>query len=138
MSRPLRMLTVLAGLLAALLLAACSVGRLAYNNASPVVTYMVDDYFDLSGDQENFVRQRFGRLQDWHRASELPAYERDLRDAIARTQRPLTIDDARWVNATLRDYYHRMVAQALPDILARHDHLRTGEVNRATTVCLLS
>ena len=61
---------------------------------------MVDDYFDLSGDQEDWVRQRFGRLQAWHRASELPAYERDLRDAIARTERPLTVEDARWVNTT--------------------------------------
>jgi hypothetical protein len=99
----------------ALLLAACSIGRLAYNNASPVVTYMVDDYFDLSGDQEDWVRQRFGRLQAWHRASELPTYERDLKDAIARVERPLSVEDARWVYATLRGYYNRIVEHALPD-----------------------
>ncbi len=101
---------------AAMVLAACSIGRLAYNNASPVVTYMVDDYFDLSGDQEYWVRQRFGRLQAWHRTSELPTYERDLRDAVARTERPLTVEDARWVNKTLRTYYHRLVEHALPDV----------------------
>jgi len=101
---------------AALALVACSVGKLAYNNASPVVTYMVDDYFDLSGDQEDWVRARFGRLQAWHRATELPAYERDLRDAVRRTERPLTLEDARWVNKTLRSYYDRTVEQALPDM----------------------
>lgn len=101
---------------AALLMVACSLGRLAYNNASPVVTYMVDDYFDLSGDQEDWVRTRFGRLQTWHRETELPTYERDLRDAVRRTDRPLTLEDARWVNKTLRGYYDRTVEQALPDM----------------------
>ncbi len=101
---------------AALLLAACSLGRFAYNNASPVVTYLVDDYFDLSGDQEDWVRERFERLQAWHRATELPAYERDLREAIARTERPLTIEDARWVNQTLRASYRRLIEHALPDM----------------------
>lgn len=101
---------------AALALSACSIGRLAYNNASPVLTYMVDDYFDLSGDQEDWVRERFGRLHAWHRASELPTYERDLRDAIARTERAFTVEDARWVNTTLRAYYRRLVEQALPDL----------------------
>lgn len=101
---------------AALVLAACSVGRLAYNNASPVVTYMVDDYFDLSGDQEDWVRQRFGRLHAWHRSNELPTYERDLRDVLARTERAFTIEDARWVHTTLRTYYKRLVEQALPDL----------------------
>lgn len=101
---------------AAALLAACSIGRFAYNNASPVVTYMVDDYFDLSGDQEDWVRQRFGRLQAWHRASELPTYQRDLKDAVERTERELTVEDARWVNKTLRAYYNRLVEHALPDV----------------------
>ncbi|QJR11836.1 hypothetical protein DSM104443_02919 [Usitatibacter rugosus] len=100
----------------ALALGACTVGRFAYNNASPVVTYMVDDYFDLSGNQEGWVRTRFERLQDWHRTHELPAYQADLRDAVARTERPLTLEDARWVNKTLRAYYKRMVDQALPDM----------------------
>ena len=100
----------------ALVLGACTVGRFAYNNASPAVTYIVDDYFDLSGTQEGWVRTRFERLQAWHRTQELPAYERDLRDAVARTERPLTIEDARWVNKTLRAYYKRMVEQALPDM----------------------
>jgi len=98
------------------LLAACSVGRLAYNNATPVVTWMVDDYFDLSGDQEDWVRARFERLQAWHRASELPSYQRDLKDAMARVDRPLTVEDARWVNTTLRGYYYRIVEHALPDM----------------------
>ena len=57
--RKLSTFLALAG--AAAVLAACSIGRFAYNNASPAVTYLVDDYFDLSGDQENFVRERFAR-----------------------------------------------------------------------------
>ena len=50
------------------------------------------------------------------RTSELPTYQRDLNDAVARTDRPLTVEDARWVNKTLRNYYHRVVEHALPDV----------------------
>jgi len=114
----------------ALVLGACTVGRFAYNNASPAVTYIVDDYFDLSGTQEGWVRTRFERLQAWHRAQELPAYERDLRDAVARTERPLTIEDARWVNKTLRAYYKRMVDQAMPDMADLLMQLDAEQVQR--------
>ncbi len=100
---------------AAILLAACSLTRVAYNNAGFVLTHMVDDYFDLTGGQEDWVRERLGRVLAWHRASELPEYDRFLRETLARTERTFTEDDARWAYTSLRAYYLRMVEQLIPD-----------------------
>lgn len=100
---------------AAVLLAACSLTRVAYNNAGLVLAYMVDDYFDLNGAQEDWVRERLERSVDWHRSSELPEYDRFLREALARTERPITEADARWAYVSMRAYYHRLVEQLLPD-----------------------
>lgn len=101
---------------AALALAACSLTRVAYNNATPVVTWMVDDYFDLQDAQKDFVRARLARALAWHRESELPEYRKFLLDVIARTQGPVTPDDAKWAHATMRSYYHRAVERLLPDM----------------------
>lgn len=99
-----------------LVVAACSLARVGYNNATPLLTWMVDDYFDLQDSQRDFVRARLGRALAWHRESELPEYRRFLVDLIARTQTQVTEEDAKWVNASLRAYYHRALERLLPDM----------------------
>ena len=107
--------TVLAVTAVALLAVACSLGKVAYNNASPVLTWMADDYFDLSGGQEQWVRGRLAKAIDWHRGTELPEYQRFLREALTRTERPVTLADARWAHSGLRAYYQRLATHLLPD-----------------------
>lgn len=102
--------------IAALVLAACSMARVAYNNASPLGTWMVDDYFDLQDGQKDFVRVRLARALAWHRESELPEYRKFLLDLVARTQGPVTPDDARWADVGMRSFYHRALERLLPDM----------------------
>ena len=81
---------ILAAICAALALAGCTTAtftRLAYNNAAFALTWMVDDWFDLHDGQRDWVKVRFARLLAWHRASELPEYERLLQDTAARAAR---------------------------------------------------
>ena len=64
--------------------AACSnaaLTRLAYNNAAfaygnlaPMLAWMVDEYVDIDGAREDWVRARLDRVMAWHRAEELPRY----------------------------------------------------------------
>ena len=69
----------------ALLAAGCSsLTRVAYNNAAFAGAWAVDDWFDLHDGQREWVKERFARLVAWHRANELPAYERLLQDTAAR------------------------------------------------------
>ena len=115
MTRPLRHALVAAALVA--LLAACSsVTRVAYNNAVFAATWVVDDWFDLHDGQRDWVKGRLGRLLAWHRANELPAYERLLQDTAARAATRIDADDARRIYREMRDLYHRTLRQAIPDV----------------------
>ena len=107
---------------AALLLAACSLQSLvfsnvttAYNNATPVLAWMVDDYVDLSEVQKEFVRERLARTVAWHRARELPEYRRFFETVLARIEDNITVDEARDAHRDIRASYHRLVEHVLPD-----------------------
>jgi len=107
----------LAALLLALLAAGCSsLTRVAYNNAAFAGAWAVDDWFDLPDGQREWVRERFARLVAWHRANELPAYERLLQDTAARAATRLTAEDARRIHGEMRALYHRVVRKAIPDM----------------------
>lgn len=103
--------------LVALLAAACSsVTRVAYDNAPFAAAWMVDDWFDLHDGQRDWVKERLARLHGWHRASEMPAYERLLATTAARAARGLSADDARQVHREMRALWLRLVRRAIPDM----------------------
>lgn len=103
--------------LVALLAASCSsVTRVAYDNAPFAAAWMVDDWFDLHDGQRDWVKERLARLHGWHRASEMPAYERLLATTAARAARGLSADDARQVHREMRALWLRLVRRAIPDM----------------------
>lgn len=68
------------GLLALpVVLAACSMVRLAYNQAPDLAYWWLDSYFDFTETQSLRVREDLAALQQWHRRTELPAYADTLR-----------------------------------------------------------
>jgi len=121
MTRALRLLAAAA----ALVLAACgntTLTRLAYANAAfaygnfaSMATWTLDDYFDLSDTQEDWVRERAGRLQEWHRTQELPRYRRFLEYVLAKSDAPWAAEDVAAQYAAVRTHYHRAVEQMIPD-----------------------
>lgn len=113
MSRAFR-LALLA--LLAVALAGCSVARVAYTNAPPAVAWMVDDWFDLQDGQRDWVKERAARLIAWHRASELPEYERFLQEIAVRVSRGIREEDARWAYQGGRNLYRRAAEKMLPDM----------------------
>lgn len=110
---------------AVLALAACSSGaftRLAYNNITiaygnlaPMLTWMVDDYVDLHGSREDWVRERLDRAIAWHRAEELPRYRAFLESTLALSDAPYRAEDIASRQRELRGYYHRVMERVLPD-----------------------
>ena len=118
-----RALNIAALALAALLAAACTLTQLAYsnvglayNNASPVLQWMVADYVDMSDDQKEFVRDRFTRAFAWHRAQELPEYRRFLGTVLKQAEDSITIDEVAADHRVMRSHYHRAVERLLPDM----------------------
>jgi hypothetical protein len=100
----------------AVLLAACSMTRVAYSNASPLLTWAIDDYFDLNDGQKDWVRERTDKLVQWHRVSELPDYERLLQSAMVLSEQPFTAADASRTWFSGRALYDRLMEKLLPDM----------------------
>lgn len=125
---------------AALIAAACTLTQLAYsniglayNNAAPMLTWMVSDYVDMSDEQKDFVRDRMSSAFAWHRARELPEYRRFLERVLAQAEDNITIEEAATDYRELRGYYHRAVERLLPDtaeFLVRLDSLQAKQMEK--------
>lgn len=129
--------------LAALVLAACATATLtrlayanaalAYNNIGPMLTWMVDDYVDLSDLQQDWVRDRVARAMEWHRTQELPRYREFLESALARTETAFGAQDVAAYHRGLRAHYHRLVEHLVPDMaefLANVDAEQVAQLER--------
>jgi hypothetical protein len=109
---------------AALAVAACGMGtRIAYNNvgtvysnAAPMLSWMVDDYVDMTSAQKDWVRERFTRALAWHRSAELPAYRRLLESVAQKAEAPFTPEDVTAVWRELRGTYDRTLEYLLPHV----------------------
>jgi Family of unknown function (DUF6279) len=100
----------------AALLGACSLATVAYNNAATVVNYALSDYFDLTAEQEDWLRPRVEKLVAWHRSNELPAYRRTIEEARSRVAGPVKLEDLDGLYANGRTFVGRATDRALPDI----------------------
>lgn len=134
--RALHLLLVTAGLV----LASCSLTGLvfsnvtiAYNNATPVIAWMVDDYVDLSDAQKSWMRERLSRTIAWHRAQELPEYRRFFATVSAQVQDNISVEEARAAHREVRERYHRLLEHMLPDmaqLLAQLDADQVAQIER--------
>jgi hypothetical protein len=61
------------------LLTACSVVKLAYNQAPELAYLQLDGYFDFNDAQTSRVKDELVKVQRWHRSTQLPAYSEFLK-----------------------------------------------------------
>ncbi len=120
---------------AGLVLASCSLAGLvysnvtiAYNNATPVIAWMVDDYVDLSDAQKGWVRDRLSRTIAWHREQELPEYRRFFERLSAQAADGISVEEARDAHRELRGHYHRLLEHMLPDMAELLLQLDAGQI----------
>ena len=88
---------------------------LAYNNLGPMLTYMVDDYVDIDGAREDWVRVRIDRTLAWHRNEELPRYREFFESVLAKSAGPFKAEDIAAHQREVRTAYHRVLAHVIPD-----------------------
>jgi hypothetical protein len=100
------------------LVAACSFTRFGYNQADTIVSWMVNDYFDLDAQQKQDFQKRFDRLYAWHRQEQLPEYAVFMKTARARVQHGLTREDVLWFVDNLRSRVRMTARKAGPDAAA--------------------
>ncbi len=104
-----------AGLLL-LLLAACSLGRIGYNNGDTVVYWWLNGYVDFDTSQRPWVRQRIDTLFAWHRHTQLKTYLPILATARQQLDRNVTKADVMSVYDDISKAIDRTVEQAAPDL----------------------
>lgn len=101
---------------AALIVAACSFGRLAYVNAPPLALWYLGGYVDMSDTQKTWVKERLSRQIAWHRQAELPQYQRAIEQLIVKVESRVSVEDARATYKLAREYYDRTLEHLLPDM----------------------
>jgi len=75
------------------LLSSCSSIQLAYNQVDFLLKWWIDDYVDLTSEQEQLYDQSIPLLVKKHRQEELPKALQQLRKLRAKLDQPLPIDD---------------------------------------------
>lgn len=108
---------IFAMLALSLLVAACSLAGMAYNNAVPLASWYVDDYVSLNDAQQARFRESIARLHAWHRRSELPEYSRVLEEAARKVDRPVAPEEIQQLYEEGRRFANRVGEQALPDMV---------------------
>jgi len=102
--------------------------KLGYNNADWLLTWQIDDYFDLTSEQEDFVEERLEQHLLWHRNNELPHYANTIDEIINRAQRGINTEDYEWAINQFREAYNRIIIQILPDAVTLLRNLDSAQI----------
>lgn len=125
-----RFIRIIGVLALACLLPACSALKIFYNQAPDVAYWYLDGYIDFTGAQSLQVKDDLGKLQVWHRQTQLPAYIDTLRKL--RQRMPADMDAAQ-VCAVFADVRSKLVAvshRAEPVAVALVGTLQTSQLTQ--------
>lgn len=112
-----------------LLLSACSVTRVAYDNADLFLRWQANHYFDLQGEQTEELDRSLAAFLAWHRAKALPQYARLGEEAAARLQRGLKRADLEWSYDAVRVQVGEALGVAAGDAAGLLDRLNPGQIS---------
>lgn len=100
----------------AILLAACSSLRLAYNNADTLVYWWLDAYVDFDSGQKAEVKQDIDAFFRWHRKTQLQDYVQFLQKAQRQLHGSPTPADLLADYEDIRDRTEALLLRSAPDI----------------------
>ena len=69
---------ILIPLVSIFLLASCNTTKIFYNYGDFLISWQVDNYFDLTDTQTEWIEKKSRFHLDWHRKKELPNYKEFL------------------------------------------------------------
>ncbi len=100
------------------LLAACQSGtafRIAYNNAPFLALNRLDSFFDLTSDQEQFLKPRLDRLHSWHKQNQMPAVVSFIADVKSRSMDGLNAAELDWAYDKTQSFSSQAVERGADD-----------------------
>lgn len=99
-----------------LLIAGCSATRLLYNQLDWLVVWYLNDYFSLSDEQRDDLRDTVERHLAWHRQSQLPKYAEFCRELDRQWAQGASIELIEQRYEELIEYWDALFEHAMPDI----------------------
>lgn len=112
------------------LLQACSAVKLGYRNAPDLVYWWIDGYADLSEVQSLKTRDDLARLQQWHRASELPKIAELLQTAQQLAPTNVSGERVCTLLSDIRSRVDAVTAQAEPSAVVLSTGMNAAQLNR--------
>ena len=97
------------------LIAGCNTGKLFYDYGDEVASWQLDNYFDLTTQQEEWIEERMRLHLDWHRKQELPRYRDFLIEVQNRAGDGLTMIELDEGYSRLDQKRVRTLERLLPD-----------------------
>tara|TARA_Y100001956_G_scaffold56230_2_gene55250 strand:- start:158 stop:913 length:756 start_codon:yes stop_codon:yes gene_type:complete len=89
----------------------------------------VEDYVELSDEQEELVGQKIAKLSEWHRREEIPHYINHLDELMALDLASFTLDDLKSQEAKLQEHTQRIVARVAPELFELAQKLSDKQVD---------
>tara|TARA_B100000678_G_C18197199_1_gene497936 strand:+ start:698 stop:1546 length:849 start_codon:yes stop_codon:yes gene_type:complete len=96
-------------------IAGCNTGKLFYDFGDEVASWQLDNYFDLTTQQEEWIEERMRLHLEWHRKEELPRYRNFLIEVQNRAGDGLTMSELDEGYARLDQKRVRTLERLLPD-----------------------
>lgn len=110
--------------------AGCSSLKMGYNNADTLLVYTLDNYLDLSGTQQQLVRDRVRGLLAWHRQTQLRGYAELIDSAGKRLDANVGADEILALNIEMNRRLVMVGEQAAPDLAALALTLQPAQLDR--------
>lgn len=96
------------------LLSGCTL-KLMYEYADWVLPWVIDDYFDLTAEQDEFLDQKIKQQLAWHKMSELPMYAQFLKEIKQKGEDGLIATELDWVYGRVDHLRKNIVRQLSSD-----------------------
>lgn len=116
-------------LVLASLLQACSAAKLAYNQAPELAYWYLDGYVDFSSEQSLQVKDDLGKLQAWHRQTQLPSYIDMLQKLQQKIPADVNVLEACSIFSEVRRKVVVLTDQTQPAVVAMLDTLSSSQLD---------
>ena len=127
----LRLVSVL--LVSSVLMIGCSANRFLYNRADTFVRWVLDDYVDLTAEQQQPFDAGLEALLDWHRRDELPLYRDFIVSSVDALEDGVTLDEALYISESIEAAANRLQIQFLELLLENAPALSDDQIQAFLT-----
>jgi len=110
------------------LLAGCSMTRLAYENADTFLRWQANNYFDFEGEAAAELDRRIAAFLAWHRPNALPEYAKFADEAGRRVLRGIKREDLEWGYDSFRVQVRGALGAAAGEMAPLLDTLSAAQI----------